>query len=248
VVPRPHQLIFDLPHVSAMSEADFVVDAGNRKALEHLLAWPDWPSPLVLLVGPEKAGKSHLAAIWAARATARMATPVEAAALLDGGPEPGTATSGGQAGGRQGLVNLVIEDADRGEFDEMVLFNLLDQAMRGGRHIVLTARREIKDWPLATEDVRSRLRLATWFPVAPLGGALLAQMFVKLFDDRQLLVEPGLIEYTMSRMVRSPAEVFALVDLMDRIGLAKKQRITKAIAASALSMREAGGVGQERSE
>ena len=42
-----------------------------RPALALIDSWPDWPNRIMLLVGPEGSGKSHLAAIWAEQAGAR---------------------------------------------------------------------------------------------------------------------------------------------------------------------------------
>ena len=39
----------------------------NAAALALVERWPDWPARIVVLVGPEGSGKSHLAAIWAER-------------------------------------------------------------------------------------------------------------------------------------------------------------------------------------
>ena len=42
-----------------------------KPALALIESWPDWPNRIMLLVGPEGSGKSHLAAIWAEQAGAR---------------------------------------------------------------------------------------------------------------------------------------------------------------------------------
>ncbi|WP_029039855.1 P-loop NTPase family protein [Cucumibacter marinus] len=213
------QLAFDLPHAPALSEADFVVSGGNEAAYRHICAFPDWPVALTLILGPAKAGKSHLALIWAERAGAAFADPDmgEDVLSLDG--------------------PLVVEDADSGRYDETVLFNLLNQGVRGDRTVLLTARRPIDQWSLATNDVKSRLRLATVFTVEPLDEAHLAQMFVKLFADRQVTVDPAVLRYLLPRMERSPAEVVALVETMDGIAMSRGRSITRKLAAEALEIR-----------
>ena len=42
----------------------------NRDALAAIELWPNWASRMLMLVGPEGAGKSHLGAIWARAAGA----------------------------------------------------------------------------------------------------------------------------------------------------------------------------------
>lgn len=220
-MPATTQLIFDLPHTPARGLDEFVETDSNSAALAHVLAWPEWPVKLALITGPEKSGKTHLADIWASRAGAHFAGEVSWESLAkDRRP-------------------VLVDGADRRGMDETALFNLLNQAVRGERDVLLTASRPVAEWELATDDVRSRLRLATSFEIAPLDNAALRQMFAKLFADRQVSVEPRVLDYLLLRMTRSPAEVVALVELMDRIGLEKHRPITRAVAAEALALRAA---------
>ena len=61
---------FDLDPAPAFSREAFAVSPANRRAFSLLDAWPDWPAPFLNLVGPDGAGKSHLARIWAEKAGA----------------------------------------------------------------------------------------------------------------------------------------------------------------------------------
>ncbi|MDO8360597.1 MAG: hypothetical protein Q7T08_11230, partial [Devosia sp.] len=65
----------------------------------------------------------------------------------------------------------------------------------------------------------------------------LSQMFVKLFGDRQVAVDPKVIGYLVQRMERSPDEAVALAHLCDRLALARGTAITRAVAAAALAER-----------
>ena len=102
---------------------------------------------------------------------------------------------------------------------------------------VLTAREDVANWPLATDDVRSRARRATAFTLELTDDIQLSQMFVKLFGDRQIKVDPRIIGYLVARMERSAEEVVTLADLMDRLALAKGTAITRSVAADALNRR-----------
>jgi len=72
-------------------------------------------------------------------------------------------------------------------------------------------------------------------------------MFVKLFGDRQIKVDPKIIAYLVARMERSAEEAVLLADLMDRLALAKGSAITRSIAADALDRRSAEN-GEMRDE
>lgn len=215
------QLTLELGHTSAQGEADFLVGEGNALAHGRIIAFPRWPDPVTLLTGPAKSGKSHLARIFADRSGARFAGTEDLEAL---------ATEGGTA-------PVIVEDVDRLDYDEAGLFHLLNQSMREQRPILLTAREDIANWPLATDDVRSRARRAAAYTLELTDDIQLSQMFVKLFGDRQIKVDPRIIGYLVARMERSAEEVVALADLMDRLALAKGTAITRSVAADALNRR-----------
>ncbi|WP_196258506.1 hypothetical protein [Pelagibacterium limicola] len=221
MVAAEGQLVLDLGHIEAQSADDFMVCEGNRLAFEHVMAFPAWTSPMTLIEGSAKSGKSHVARIWAGRAGAIAALPDE----LDG-----LAAEGGRR-------PVLIEDVDRAGYDEQGLFHLLNQSMRDERPVLMTARTPVATWPYATNDVKSRARLAAHFPIAAPDDILLSQMFVKLFADRQLSVDPKVISYLVARMERSSEEVVALVSIADRLALSRGRAITRAIAAEALALR-----------
>ena len=215
------QLPFEWGHEPSHHEDDFIEGDGNRLALAHIRAFPNWPGSLTLIEGPAKSGKSHLARIWAERTGAQVAAAGELEAL---------AGAGGQA-------PLVVEDVDRTGYDEDALFHLLNQAMRDGRPMLMTAREPVANWPFETDDLKSRARLAAHFTVAVTDDIQLSQMFVKLFGDRQVTVDPKIISYLVARMERSPEEAVALADLVDRIALSRGTAITRSVAAAALAER-----------
>ena len=216
----PRQLVLDWPHTPSYAREDFLEAPGNALALKTILAWPDWPTRTLMLVGPSGAGKSHLATIWARQANARA---VEAASLRRGSP-PEIAEARA----------LLIEDADRSGADEAALFHLINFARERGVDALITARAPPDAWGLKTADLLSRLRLA---PIVELGAPdldLTRAVLVKLFNDRQLAVDPALIGYVALRIERSLDAARALVGALDREALARGGPITRAMAARLL--------------
>ena len=61
----PRQLALALDHSESFAREDFLTGPSNAAAFNLIERWPDWPDRVLLLLGPEGAGKSHLAAIWA---------------------------------------------------------------------------------------------------------------------------------------------------------------------------------------
>ena len=229
---RPRQLPLELPAaLPALRREDFLAAPGNAAALALVDAFPDWPARVVCLVGPEGAGKSHLAAIFAERAGA----PVLPARALTREGVPATLASGA----------LVLEDLEGGSFDEAALFHLLNLAREQQAFLLMTARTPPSGFTLATADLASRLRAIPVFEIAPADDALLAAVLVKLFADRQLSVDEATVQYLLLRMQRTVAGAKKVVDALDAAALAAHRPVTRSLAAQVLREQLQPGAHEE---
>jgi chromosomal replication initiation ATPase DnaA len=218
--PAPRQLTLALGYRESFERADFLPGRGNETALALIDRWPDWPARLVALVGPEGAGKSHLAAIWAKAAGGRVISShaIEAAAV------PQALATGA----------LVIEDAGRGDFDEAALFHLLNLAKEQQAYVLITARQPPASWPIALPDLASRLRALPVVTLEAPDDALLLAVLVKLFADRQLAIDDRLIDFLIHRIERSVAAARRAVADLDSEALRLKRPVNRALAAEIL--------------
>jgi chromosomal replication initiation ATPase DnaA len=212
------QLAFDLPGREAMTRADFFVSPSNALALQAVDGWRDWPGRKLLLVGPEGAGKTHLAQIWA---TSAEAVILAADRLADDGLEP-----------LEGRA-VVVEDVDRIGAGEAALFHLHNMATGSGA-LLMTARTPPRDWGLVLPDLISRMQSTQIAQLEAPDDALLSAVLVKLFADRQVVVPPNLIPYLISRMPRSVGAARGLVSALDARALAAGRPITRALAGEVL--------------
>ena len=115
----PRQLVLALDHADSFAREDFLAGPSNAAALALVERWPDWPNRVMALVGPEGSGKSHLAAIWAEAAGARVLS----AKLLANADLPAALPTGA----------LVLEDLDAAGLDERALFHLINLAREEAR-------------------------------------------------------------------------------------------------------------------
>jgi chromosomal replication initiation ATPase DnaA len=211
------QLVFELPHVPALGSEDFFISASNEQAVRLVEAWPHWPAPSAVIAGPAGSGKSHLANVWRARSGAECfaATDLDAAVTRALAAAP----------------SIVLEDIDKGPFDENAAFHLLNLAREKGFSVLITGRSQPGAWEIALPDLRSRLRSAVLVTIAEPDEALLGAVLVKLFADRQIGVEPGVVAYLLKRIERSMAAAQAAVDALDRASLSERRRVTRGLAA-----------------
>lgn len=218
------QLPLDLTVPPAHARADFLPAPANRDALAMLDAPQSWPQGRLLLIGPEGAGKTHLASFWAAENGARRVT----AAGLRPDAADYFATEGGA---------VVVEDADRTGLAagaEQALFHLWNLCPARNCLLLLTARTPPRDWGLVLPDLRSRMDAMAQVRLGSPDEALLAAVLVKLFADRQLTVPAGLIDWLALRMDRDLGLARRLVAGIDRAAMAAKGPVTRRIAAELL--------------
>jgi chromosomal replication initiation ATPase DnaA len=64
---QPVQVPLPLAWAERRERADFIVSDSNRAAFAWVADPARWPMPRALLIGPEGAGKSHMAALFAGR-------------------------------------------------------------------------------------------------------------------------------------------------------------------------------------
>lgn len=218
------QIPFDLPHRPAFGRDDFLVTRCNADAVGWLDKWPHWPAPALIVHGPAASGKSHLAAVWAEQAKARILSPLKVGAPQHPIHELSQPLMIDRA-------DLVIGDADA----ETALFHLYNMAKEAGQTMLLTSSVPAQSLGFVLPDLASRLRAAPAVAILPPDEELLAALLVKLFTDRQLDVSADIIQYATLRMERSFAAARALVDTADHIALSERRGITLSVIRQALA-------------
>jgi chromosomal replication initiation ATPase DnaA len=222
---KPRQLPLDLEHAPGMSRDDLVISPANAAAAAVIERWPDWPGPVVVLSGPAGSGKSHLGAIWREISGAAHLAPSsladDAAAAASRGP-------------------VLIDDIDSVPLDDRDLFHLINVVRSARSHLLLTSRRFPAVWGARLPDLVSRLKAATVIEIAEPDDLLLAGVITKLFADRQIAVEPHVVQYLVRRIERSLSTAMCVVERLDHAALEQKTRITRALAAEVISALDHG--------
>ncbi len=213
----PDQIPLDFDHIAADGIEDFMPAPCNQDALAWLAGWPDWPAPAFILHGPEGAGKTHLASIWAAGCRG-----------LDLGSELGDVLE-------LDASRCYLLDPAEPVADEVKLLQLYNRLREDGGHLLLTATRPVAQWTIRLPDLRSRLAAAPSVAIGAPDDQLLAAVLLKLFDDRQLSVPEPVVRFLLTHMERSFSAARDLVEELDRLSLVRKRPITVPLARLALS-------------
>lgn len=216
------QFVLPLPHSPSFAAEDFLAAPSNAAALALVQSWPDWPAPLMLVIGPAGAGKSHLATMFAARTGGVL---LNGAQMDASHPDALTRAAA-----------VALDDAEAGLSGEPSFFHLLNLARTRSVAVLLTAKRAPSAWGVKTPDLLSRLRLAPLVEIAPPEPPLIEAALTKMFADRQLSVEPSLIAYMARRLDRSLGAARSLVEALDGEALSQGRKVTRAMAAALLSV------------
>ncbi|MEL6921041.1 MAG: DnaA/Hda family protein [Pseudomonadota bacterium] len=216
----PQQLTFDMGLGPSLSRDDLVVSPSNRAAIHQIDAWPDWISPITIVVGDSGSGKTHILSAWQTKAVAyacqreRLDEAIEAA---------------------QHGVPVAIDDLIIYPSNETELFHLINTVRQTGTSLMATMHRAPNMAAIETPDLASRLRAATSIAIEQPDDDLLRAVFAKLFADRQVSVDPDVVDYCIARMPRSLQAVVDLVAKLDEAALSKKRAFTTRLAGEVLA-------------
>ncbi|MCG8508048.1 MAG: DnaA/Hda family protein [Rhodospirillales bacterium] len=209
------QLRLEFEPRPALGGDDFLVAPNNAEAVTWLDRWPDWPSTALVIHGPPGCGKSHLCQVFLAASEARHI---------------------GVSDLTRNPADVLLADAPAAVIDraetalaagaERPLFHLFNHLSETGRKLLLTARAPVSRWPVDLPDLHSRLATAVSAEIGPPDDPLIAAVIVKLFADRQLRIDDGVVTYLLSRMERSFDAARQLVSAIDDAALAEHRNIT----------------------
>ncbi len=216
------QLTFDLPFEPAHGWGDYFVSSSNAAAVKAVLKRSDWPQGKLVLTGPRRSGKTHLAKVWATQTSAPLvsAWDIDSRCIdrLTEGP-------------------VAVDNADAALGDrnaEEALFHLHNLALAQGIQLLITTGAPPANWCGILPDLQSRMQGAQMVSLSEPDDPLLAAVLIKQFADRQVAVDSGVILYLVERIERSFAGASRVVEALDDAALSRKRRITKAFARQIL--------------
>ena len=216
----PQQLTFDLPSKPALGRDAFFVSPSNALAVQKIEKWKEWPRNRMVLVGPSGSGKTHLAHVWAAEVGAKI---VRAKDIFQDRIETFAAC--------RFLVLEDVEMAIGNEDREVALFHLYNMLDASGASLLMTSRRPPARWNGVLPDLKSRLSSVDVVTMQAPDDGLLSALLVKLFKDRQIVINADLVGYLVKRMDRSADAIHQTVASLDRLSLESKRPITRQLAA-----------------
>lgn len=190
---------------------DFCPAPSNAAAREWLLRTERWHNGRLVLWGEAGCGKTHLLHIWAKSHDAEI---LDSAVLT---------------GLRRVTRPIALDDADIAP-DPVAFLHLLNMAAEAEQPVLLAARLPPARMAYKLADLASRLRAASAVELRPPEDELLALLLAKLAAQRQLSLSIPVRNALLLHLPRAPAFYREAVARLDRAGLDRGARITRALA------------------
>lgn len=185
---------------------DFFVSTSNKKAYSFILN-KKIDNKKILLIGPNKSGKTHLGKIWQKNNNA-ISYENNFEIILNY------------------KKNIFIDDFFK-NINEEQIFHLINHCSINKLTILLTSNKEVFEHNFLLKDLVSRLKTFNLLRINLPDDDLIINLIIKLLHDKQIIIKnKEIFHYILKRIERSYEEIFLLIENIDKLSLEKKRELT----------------------
>ena len=185
---------------------DFFVSTSNKKAYNFILN-KKIDNQKILLIGPNKSGKTHLGKIWQKNNNA-ISYENNFEIILNY------------------KKNIFIDDFLK-NINEEQIFHLINHCSINKLTILLTSKKEVFEHNFLLKDLVSRLKTFNLLRIDLPDDDLIINLIIKLLHDKQIIIKnEEIFHYILKRIERSYEEIFLLIEKIDKLSLEKKRELT----------------------
>ena len=185
---------------------DFFVSTSNKKAYNFILN-KKIDNQKILLIGPNKSGKTHLGKIWQKNNNA-ISYENNFEIILNY------------------KKNIFIDDFLK-NINEEQIFHLINHCSINKLTILLTSKKEVFEHNFLLKDLVSRLKTFNLLRIDLPDDDLIINLIIKLLHDKQIIIKnEEIFHYILKRIERSYEEIFLLIENIDKLSLEKKRELT----------------------
>ena len=224
------QIPFDFVPRTYMGREDFMVAPCNREAFNLVDSWPKWLTQGMIIYGPKGCGKSHLANLFADKVKISADKPIKVS-LIDAG-RINLRNVNKIASENQSIVIENLTPKANAE----ALFHLFNLYNTEGRYMLWTAETAPSRMSFALKDLQSRLNMLPSVEIKEPDDLMLQTLIVKLFNDRQILISPEILNFIVTNAPRSFEYIGKLVEECDNISLAYQCAVNYNVVKKAMEL------------
>ena len=209
------QLYFEMPNKTALGIEDYIITDSNNFAFDLIIKMVKGEINFGLISGPPYSGKTHLSKILIKNASNYKALYIDRdyQNILDK---------------FESSDILILENIDKVKYDksEQDLFHIINLVKENNKKLLMTSRKSISEIDISLEDLKSRLNSILEAKINEPDDQLMELILIKIFNDKQLKINPNVIDFLMSRLVRSYKSINLFIEKIDNFSLEKGKKIT----------------------
>lgn len=212
------QLYFDMPDKTALGIEDYIITESNSFAFDLISRMIRGEINQGVISGPSFSGKTHLSKILIKNIGSNESL------YIDGDYK--------KIIEKVGSSNLiVIENIDKVLEDrsEEDLFHIINFTKENDKKLLMTSCKSISNIEFKLEDLKSRLNAILEAKIMQPDDELMKLVLIKIFNDKQLLINPNVIDFLKSRLERSYKSINDFIEKIDKFSLEKGKKITIAL-------------------
>ena len=209
------QLYFEMPNKKALGIEDYIVTNSNNFAFDLIVKMVKGEINFGLISGPPYSGKTHLSKILIKNARNYKILYFDR--------------------DYQNMLNrfedsdfFILENINNVKHDkfEQKLFHIINLAKENNKKLLMTSRKPISEIDLNLEDLKSRLNSILEAKIKEPDDQLMELLLIKIFNDKQLKINPNIIDFLVSRLERSYESINLFIEKIDKFSLEKGKKIT----------------------
>ena len=199
------QIFFDFKTNSLLDINSFFVNRTNEKAFSLITNGNFFEN--IILVGPRKSGKSHLANIWRNN---------KKALIFKNNIDEIISQN----------KNVLIENLFH-DFDEEKIFYLINHCISHRLNVLVTSDIDLYEYNFNLPDLLSRLKIFNYVSINKPDDEILINVLTKLLMEKQFIIKnKDIFEFLLKRVNRTYEDIYNLVNKMDKISLEKNRKLT----------------------
>ena len=212
------QLYFDMPDKTALGIEDYIITESNSFAFDLISRMIRGEINQGVISGPSFSGKTHLSKILIKNIGSNESLYIDRdyKKIIE----------------KVGSSNLiVIENIDKVLEDksEEDLFHIINFTKESDKRLLMTSGKSISKIEFKLEDLKSRLNAVIEAKIMQPDDELMKLVLIKIFNDKQLLINPNVINFLKSRLERSYKSINDFIEKIDKFSLEKGKKITIAL-------------------
>ena len=215
------QLSLNLKKKGIYEKDDFLVSSSNKEAYKLVNSWPEWRSRKIIIFGDSGTGKTHLSKIWQKNTSAIILNLNQLKKIKF------------ESFFKKKNIFIIenisdffdkINKKEKNNLEKQLLhfYNLIEEK-KG--YLLLTSLIAPKLWKISLPDLKSRILSSIAVKIKKPNDQLLSSVLIKLFVDKQILIDKKIIKFIVYRSERSFANLENIVNKIDKQSLITKKKI-----------------------